>query len=935
MSEEEEEEEDVIRETETKSTKDNGTNIRIVTGHVYNDGDAVKEEEEEEEAFKKNVVAGKKKTNDREKTLNDDASLFSFSWETHRSLAEEKAYMWAKVKGSPFWPCQVVDVEKFKENVPEFVREKVLRGGGGGGGGEDDEDEAKSNNNNNSINSVKLIQFFGTNEYMWYVEPTKALTAEEEEERRKKKANGGGGGAKNNCGGNIFRKVEMESFGDGCDKGYHVKMKTVGLKRAVNEMRECLESGEDPSDVKRGGLQWHTRTIVAEEEEEEEEENAKKTEEKKNNNKKKKVSPSSSAGKRKKAETQKTSAAAKERAQKKAKKLSEEEKKREEKAAAAAAKAAVKMELAAQKEEERKKNEPATLETLFNVKSIEEKPFQLSFDVLSARDPPPFERLRRNRWVCRQAPRQVHSSEAVACYCRPIPHSIREEMNANISTERAMKIASASTTTAAEAAAPLDSITNKLAAGGEDDAQQQQQQISEEKGPATPPETLEDPLNNSNSGGSVKDKEKKAPAAKPLPKLRLGCGQDCVNRETRYTCDSRVCPCGDDCSNRPFQYLPQPKVKVQLTENRGYGLFLQQDVFEGDFIVEYMGEIVDEEECSRRLLACKGKNEPNFYLMEITPSQIIDARFCGNNARFINSSCHPNCETQRWVDASTNETRVGIFATEDIKSGTELTYDYNFAHFGGEGTTSFTCFCGHPMCKGTLDANPERMRRFMDRVTVTMKNGDVKTGTVLEYTVNKKYKLLLDDEHDAKAWSNSTISEEEKAELALKRTKNRKYITVNLDNVDGTANDVKKSGAKKDAKLACVWLTNRTNFTESKIKKKKVDLNEKKKTAKGADAKNKKRKRKPTKRPPPPASKQQQHHHHHHQPPSKTATSTMSPLKEIVVTPVKRLVESAIANVVNRQQNNRNPSSSSKQQQQQQQQQKSPIQRALHFFANK
>jgi len=927
-----EEEEDVIR---GKSTEDNYN--RIVTGHVYKyDDDAVKEEEEKEEAFKKNAVptAGKKMNDRKNEKTNDDAT-FSFS-ETHRSLAEKKAYKWAKVKGSPFWPCQVVDVEKFKENVPEFVREKVLRGGGGGGG-EVDEDEAKSNNNNynNNINNVKLIQFFGTNEYMWYVEP-KALTAEEEEERRKKKASGGGGAAKNNCGGNIFRKVEMESFGDGCDKGYHVKMKTAGLKRAVSEMRECLRSGEDPSDVKRGGLQWHTRTIVAEDEEEKEEENAKKTEEKKKKNKKNKVSPSSSAGKRKNAETQNSSAAAKERAQKKAKKLSEEEKKREEKAAAAAAKAALKMELAAQKEEERKRNEPATLETLFSVKSIEEKPFQLSFDVLSVRDPPPFERLRRNRWVCRQAPRQVHSSEAVACYCRPIPHSIREEMNANITTERAMKIASASTTTAVETAAPLDSITNKLAAGGEDDAQQQQQQqISEEKGPATPPETLEDPLNNSNSG-SVKDEEKKAPAVKPLPKLRLGCGQDCVNRETRYTCDSRVCPCGDDCSNRPFQYLPQPKVKVQLTENRGYGLFLQQDVFEGDFIVEYMGEIVDEEECSRRLLACKGKNEPNFYLMEITPSQIIDARFCGNNARFINSSCHPNCETQRWVDASTNETRVGIFATEDIKSGTELTYDYNFAHFGGEGTTSFTCFCGHPMCKGTLDANPERMRRFMDRVTVTMKNGDVKTGTVLEYTVNKKYKLLLDDEHDAKAWSKSTISEEEKAELALKRTKNRKYITVNLDNVDDTANDAKKSGAKKDAKLACVWLTNRTNFTESKIKKKKVDLNEKKKTAKGADAKNKKRKRKPTKRPPPPppppppASKQQQQQQQQQQPPSKTATTTMSPLKEIVVTPVKRLVESAIANVVNRQQNNRNPTSN-----QQQQQQKSPIQRALQFFANK
>ena len=828
-------------------------NNRISSPHVVvarhpddnDDDDAVGEEFEKMKTISSSPqkTKMKKNTDDDDEKCNDESSV--------AILAERKLYKWAKVKGSPFWPCQEVDVLRCKGNVPEFVREKVDGFLG--------------------VKGVKLIQFFGTNEYMWYLE--KSDDASSPPPRS----------------GSMFRRVDVESFRDGCEKGYDKKMKTVGLKKAVKEMWECLRSGEDPSDVKRGGLQWHTKKIVVVEEPEEEEEKAKKTEKKK----------ASSTGKRKKAEAKKTSAA-EEKEVKKAKKISEEVKRREEKTAAAAA---AKMELDARKEQERKMNEPATLETLFDDEGIEEKPFQLSFDVMSARDPPPFERLRRNRWVCRQAPKQVHSSEAVACYCQPIPHSIKEEMMANVTTERAMKMASTSSTAANGApvavtvVAPLDSITNKLAAGDEDNVQQQQQveqPFIEENGPATPPEILEDPLNNNKNNKSNEEKEKKSLTAKLLPKLRLGCRQDCVNRETRYTCDTRVCPCGDDCSNRPFQHLPQPKVKVQLTENRGYGLFLQQDVFEGDFIVEYMGEIVDEEECTRRLLACKGKNEPNFYLMEITPSQIIDARFCGNNARFINSSCHPNCETQRWVDASTNETRVGIFATEDIKSGTELTYDYNFAHFGGEGTTSFTCFCGHPMCKGTLDANPERMRRFMDRVTVTMKNGDVKTGTVLEYTVNKKYKLLLDDEQDAKVWSKSKKSEEEKAESALKKTKNRKCITVNLDNGDFES----KKGGKKDAKLACVWLTNRTNFTESKVKKKKVDL-EKKKSATTTKKKAGKRKR------PRAATKKLKEQEQEleqkaaaAEAAAKTPTTPTTPLKEIVLSPVKRLVENAIANVV-------------------------------------
>ena len=52
----------------------------------------------------------------------------------------------------------------------------------------------------------------------------------------------------------------------------------------------------------------------------------------------------------------------------------------------------------------------------------------------------------------------------------------------------------------------------------------------------------------------------------------------------------------------------------------------------------------------------------------------IDARHKGNLARLLNSSCDPNCETQKWHDAGTGEVRVGIFAKRDIFPGEELTY---------------------------------------------------------------------------------------------------------------------------------------------------------------------------------------------------------------------------------------------------------------------
>tara|TARA_B100000085_G_scaffold129854_1_gene118246 strand:+ start:188 stop:1666 length:1479 start_codon:yes stop_codon:yes gene_type:complete len=242
---------------------------------------------------------------------------------------------------------------------------------------------------------------------------------------------------------------------------------------------------------------------------------------------------------------------------------------------------------------------------------------------------------------------------------------------------------------------------------------------------------------------------------------RTGCGQECLNRKLRFSCDSRTCPCGDTCSNRPLSQLQEPKTKIIRTENRGWGLFVQEPVRAGSFIVEYAGEILDEPECAARLWHDKQSGEENFYMMEISANYVIDAKFKGSIARFINSSCHPNCETQRWVDASTNETRVGIFATEDIPSGTELTYDYNFAHFGDESATSFACMCGHPKCRGTLDAAKKHVkhlhRKLRAQVPIRATKKSKKkvqkvSGTVVDYDVAKgRYKIQLDRGGDADA----------------------------------------------------------------------------------------------------------------------------------------------------------------------------------------
>ena len=54
---------------------------------------------------------------------------------------------------------------------------------------------------------------------------------------------------------------------------------------------------------------------------------------------------------------------------------------------------------------------------------------------------------------------------------------------------------------------------------------------------------------------------------------------------------------------------------------------------------------------------------------------LIDATQKGNNARFINHSCEPNCEAEYWTVEG--QERVGIFAVSFIPKGQEICYDYH------------------------------------------------------------------------------------------------------------------------------------------------------------------------------------------------------------------------------------------------------------------
>ena len=90
------------------------------------------------------------------------------------------------------------------------------------------------------------------------------------------------------------------------------------------------------------------------------------------------------------------------------------------------------------------------------------------------------------------------------------------------------------------------------------------------------------------------------------------------------------------------------------------------------------------------------------YYMSLGPNQLIDATDKGNASRFINHSCDPNCEIQKWKTGNTSS--VGIFAIRDILPGEELTFDYQFDR---DDNNQIPCFCGSPKCRHVLGKGKE------------------------------------------------------------------------------------------------------------------------------------------------------------------------------------------------------------------------------------
>jgi SET domain-containing protein len=147
-----------------------------------------------------------------------------------------------------------------------------------------------------------------------------------------------------------------------------------------------------------------------------------------------------------------------------------------------------------------------------------------------------------------------------------------------------------------------------------------------------------------------------------------------------------------------------PAFRLRRSRVHGRGVFAARTIAKGERIIEYIGERISHEEADRRH-EDKAIDDNHTFLFTIDAKTVVDAGVGGNEARFINHSCDPNCKVVAIGG------RIFIKALRTIARGEELAYDYKLNRAPEDPPDIeriFACRCGAPSCRGTMLAAPKK-----------------------------------------------------------------------------------------------------------------------------------------------------------------------------------------------------------------------------------
>ena len=153
-------------------------------------------------------------------------------------------------------------------------------------------------------------------------------------------------------------------------------------------------------------------------------------------------------------------------------------------------------------------------------------------------------------------------------------------------------------------------------------------------------------------------------------------------------------------SASPHSSLVLRTKALTLTKSsiHAFGIFAGEPIEKGEFVIEYVGEIVRDTISNMREKYVYSKtHSQSSYLFRIDKETVIDATLQGNLARFMNHSCDATCVAK--ILQVEGRKRICVYAKRALAPGDEITYDYKFPLEDEK----IPCLCGAANCRGSLN----------------------------------------------------------------------------------------------------------------------------------------------------------------------------------------------------------------------------------------
>ncbi|ETO28428.1 hypothetical protein RFI_08702, partial [Reticulomyxa filosa] len=127
------------------------------------------------------------------------------------------------------------------------------------------------------------------------------------------------------------------------------------------------------------------------------------------------------------------------------------------------------------------------------------------------------------------------------------------------------------------------------------------------------------------------------------------------------------------CDNVNCTQRAKKKLWIGKSRVHGFGCFAGELIKKDEFITEYLGEVITQDEADRRGKIYDKMNLS--YLFDLNKECVIDAARKGCKIKFANhSSASANCHAR--IVKTNGEHRVCVYSKKDIQPGEELFFDY-------------------------------------------------------------------------------------------------------------------------------------------------------------------------------------------------------------------------------------------------------------------